>query len=311
MTPHVAQWPLPPLPPEKVAALPRISVVTPNFNYAASLERTIQSVLMQGYPNLEYIVIDGGSTDGSREVIERYSDQLAYWVSEPDKGQYDAINKGFARATGDILCWLNSDDVFFPWTFRAVAEVFTTFPEVEWITGITSVIRHGIPFDIYFEDRVHPQDFLRCGLFCGAKLGWIQQESTFWRSGLWRKAGGLDCRYSLAADFALWATFARFAELVSVRMLMGGFSITTSNRSAVHNGTYHREIEQFVDDLPEADALLRDHFLRGMDRMPIVTKLTRRWNRGARLLRIQRNGWQIRWDFPANRFLKTSYAYYK
>src|ERR1035437_8512433 len=117
-------------------ALPRISLVTPSFNQAPFLEATIRSVLDQDYAALEYVIVDGGSTDGSVEIIRKYQGRLAYWCSEPDQGQYDAINKGFARSTGHIMAWINADDMFFPWTFQLVADVFSMFPDVSWITSL-------------------------------------------------------------------------------------------------------------------------------------------------------------------------------
>jgi len=104
--------------------LPKISIITPSYNQALYLEQSIQSVLSQEYPNLEYIIIDGGSKDGSVDIISKYNEYITYWTSEPDKGQSDALNKGFSLATGDIIGWLNSDDTYQPGTFREVANIF-------------------------------------------------------------------------------------------------------------------------------------------------------------------------------------------
>src|SRR5579859_2701917 len=113
----------------------RITIVTPSLNQAAYLERTISSVLDQGYPELEYLVFDGGSTDGSVEILRRYADQIAYWESEQDRGQSHALNKGFERATGELVGWINSDDYYRPGAFAAAAEAFEANPEAEWVCG--------------------------------------------------------------------------------------------------------------------------------------------------------------------------------
>jgi glycosyltransferase involved in cell wall biosynthesis len=124
-------------------SLPKLSIVTPSFNQGRFLEETILSVLSQGYPNLEYLVVDGGSSDESVEVIRRYEGRLAWWVSEPDRGQVHAINKGLARATGDIVAYINSDDLYLPGAFAAVVEHFGRRPGCEWLCGDTIMFGGG------------------------------------------------------------------------------------------------------------------------------------------------------------------------
>ena len=114
--------------------LPKISVITPTLNHAQFIEDTIRSVLSQNYPNLEYMVIDGASTDGTQDILKRYNDSI-WWISEPDKGQVDAINKGFAKATGEVITYLNSDDMYLPDTLLTVGKAFLASPEVQIITG--------------------------------------------------------------------------------------------------------------------------------------------------------------------------------
>ncbi|MBX3327372.1 MAG: glycosyltransferase, partial [Nitrospira sp.] len=114
----------------------KISIVTPSFNQAQFIEETIESVLSQRDSNLEYVIVDGGSTDGSVDIIRRHAERLTHWMSQPDKGQYDAINKGFVKTTGEIMAWINSDDKYTPWAFSIVRELFTKFPQIEWLTTV-------------------------------------------------------------------------------------------------------------------------------------------------------------------------------
>lgn len=219
-----------------------ISIVTPSFNQAEFLERTIRSVLDQRHPNLEYVVADGGSTDGSGEIIRRYADRLAWWVSEPDGGQYDAIDKGFAHTSGEIMAWINSDDMYLPWAFSVVAELFAAFPEIEWLTTLTPAW-----FDehdrVVMVQPVGQFGYTRKGFFRGETLiergrfakFFIQQESTFWRRPLWERAGGhISTDYSLAGDFELWARFYRHAELYAVTTPLAGYR--SHERQKTHSG---------------------------------------------------------------------------
>lgn len=239
--------------PARPPALPRISLVTPSFNQGEFLETTLRSVLNQGYPNLEYIVIDGGSTDGSREILERYADRLTYWVSEPDRGHAHAINKGFARTTGEILGWLNSDDILLPGSLSLVASAFAIDLGIEWITSNVTVINPA-------GNIVNSWNHLRFTRerFFALSNQYIQQESTFWRRSLWDCAGGfVDERY-LACDFELWARFFRHARLVHTHGSIGAFRFQPVQKSRTQKERYLREAREIIDrelDHPELATL--------------------------------------------------------
>ena len=222
--------------------LPKISIVTPNFNCADYLEHTIVSVLAQNYPNLEYIVIDDGSTDGSVEIISRHERRLTYWTTRPNRGQYATINEGFARTTGEVMAWLNSDDMYLPGAFSTVAEIFAHHPEVDWLTTTMHAAWNEQGQAVLVSDLhgFSRESFVRGGngpssRDQGYKLytrGCIQQESTFWRRSLWERAGGyLDTSVTLAADYELWARFYQHAELYGVRALLGGYRFRTNQNT--------------------------------------------------------------------------------
>lgn len=196
---------------------PKISVVTPTYNQGPYVEATIRSVLDQEYPNLEYIIMDGGLTDGTVEIIEKYSEHLAYWVSEPDGGQTDALIRGFDRASGDILCWLNSDDLFESFTLREVAETFSRHPDWQVVHGDELAIdADGHPFAIKKERPYHRFVWMY-------DFNFIPQASTFWRRGIYREVGGPDPEINLAMDADLWARFAERTTLHHVPRVWSRF----------------------------------------------------------------------------------------
>lgn len=236
-----------------MAATTRITIVTPCFNHVRFIGDCMKSVLEQGYPELEYIVMDGGSHDGSRAVIERYAPRLAHWESEKDRGHAHALNKGFARATGEIMAWLNSDDVYLPWTLRTVAEIFDAHPEVQWITGVNSWWDAEGRLTGARENLKNKYDYLI------GRYAWIQQESTFWRRSLWEAAGGtLDESYRFMVDGELWTRFFVHAELHHVGCVLGGFRSWGENRSTLHMDECHAEMRRAIEVMePRCDARTR------------------------------------------------------
>ena len=225
------------------------SIVTPSYNQADFLRGTLESVLNQQV-DLEYLVVDGGSSDGSREIIESYKDRLAFWCSERDEGQYEAINKGFARSTGDIMGWLNSSDLYLPWTLPTVELIFKTFPEIQWITSSmkTCITEQGTYEDLYHSPGFSARRFYR-GLHGGpGNSDYLQQESCFWRRGLWEKIGGaIDLQHRSAGDYWLWSQFFRHANVASVEAPLAAFRFHDESKSV--QSRYETEVESITREM--------------------------------------------------------------
>ena len=186
---------------------PKISVVVPSFNQAEFLELTLLSVIEQKYPNLELIVMDGGSTDGSVDILNKYDTEITYWVSQPDGGQTNALLEGFKRSSGEIQCWLNSDDLHMPNTLYEVAEYFAKHSDIGAVYGDTIWIddkgkqlrKHKeIPFNKFIW--LHTYNY-------------IPGMSMFWKKEVYEKAGGMDVSFNLAMDADLWSRISTFAKI--------------------------------------------------------------------------------------------------
>lgn len=236
---------------------PTITVVTPCLDRVDTIEHTICSVLDQGHPGLEYVVVDGGSTDGTVDIIRRYERFLAGWTSEPDAGQYAAVAKGFARTRGEVMAWLSADDVYLPGALAVVSDVFSAFPEVAWLTSAfpTLLNEQGQVVDCRFQGGVSAAAILAGDHIPGPGARSIQQESTFWRRSLWEAQGGFDSRWGLAGDFALWVRFLRAAPLHAVASPLGAFRLRAGQRSE-RLDDYARECAALLEEESSRSARL-------------------------------------------------------
>jgi glycosyltransferase involved in cell wall biosynthesis len=218
-----------------------ISIITPSYNQAAYLEQTIQSVINQNYPAIEYIIIDGGSTDGSVEVIKKYDSHITYWVSEKDKGQSDAINKGLKLANGDIVCWLNSDDLFEPNTLNTIAQFFNEHADTQFVYGDGVIFyENGKKRDSHCKPGKVDQEILsRCDP--------LQQPSTFWRRAIHDEIGFIDESLFFTMD---WDFFMRVALKYEMHYLPVSFSryrIHDAHKTGVGGERRSKEILMFIE----------------------------------------------------------------
>ena len=217
---------------------PLVSIVTPSFNMARFLPETIESVLGQDYPHIQYIVMDGGSTDGTLEILKAHGERIE-WVSEPDGGQSDAVNKGFGRARGEIFTFLNADDVYLPGAVRRVVEAFEEHPEAAvaygdaWYTAEDGSVIKRYPVD--------PFDFDRLGSLC-----YICQPAAFIRTEVWREMGGLDEHLHLTLDYDLWLRIAKRYPMRKVDRFLATSRMYQDNKTLGRRAEWFEEIARIT-----------------------------------------------------------------
>jgi len=208
---------------------PLVTIVTPSFNQANYLERTINSVLNQDYPNIEYIIMDGGSTDGSVEIIQKYSQKLSYWQSEKDLGQTDAINKGFSRANGQIFAWLNSDDTYEPRAISEAVNYLLDYPDVGMVYGDANFINAEDEIIGKFNAKQTNYEKLRTGFVH------IPQQASFWRAELWHQVAPLDTSIYFAMDYDLWLRLSKISKIVYIQKLWANFRLHGDAKSILED----------------------------------------------------------------------------
>jgi glycosyltransferase involved in cell wall biosynthesis len=234
-------------------SLPKISVITPSYNQAEFLERTILSVINQGYPNLEFIIIDGGSTDGSVEIIKKYEDRLAFWISEPDDGQTEAINKGLKRATGEWLCWQNSDDIFYQEAFVNLASAAKKYPNADLIIGDTMLIdKYDNPLrDIRFVKPTY-HSALAEGMI-------LTNQSAFWKNTIHEKIGYLSETLHYGFDYEWFLRLLKHYRAAHTDHILGGLRIYGQTKTSLNPEKFEQEYATFLPKKPVSN-LSKNYF---------------------------------------------------
>lgn len=230
-----------------------VSIITPSYNQAKYLEQTIQSVLNQDYPRIEYIVVDGASTDGSVDIIKKYAGKLTYWESVKDKGQADAINKGFTRATGEIIAWLNSDDYYLPGAVSAAVKVFEENPDVVLVYGnMLAVDENGQTFNTLTYKQLTLEDLL-----CFQIIG---QPAVFMRRSALQRTSGLDLTFHFLLDHLLWIKIAKQGKMLHVNQTWSAARYHAEAKNVAKAAEFGREafriLETIAQDKDLAKALM-------------------------------------------------------
>jgi glycosyltransferase involved in cell wall biosynthesis len=231
-----------------------VSIVTPSYNQAAYLEFAIQSVLAQDYPDVEYLVVDGGSSDGSLAVIQRYADRLAWWVSEPDSGQAEAINKGFARANGEYIAWLNSDDLYLPGAISQAVAALEADPELVFVFG------NAVTIDAQGE-LLNRLEFRDWGMLELMAFRIICQPAVFMRRRALQQAGYLDLSYHFMLDHQLWLRLARLGPVRHITQSLAAARHHATAKNVAQAAGFGREIFNILEWM-EAQPDLASHLAK-------------------------------------------------
>ncbi len=225
-----------------MVSLPLVTIVTPSYNQARFLEATLRSVLEQDYSRIEYLVVDGLSTDGSVEIIRRYAHRLDWWVSEKDSGQSEAINKGLRRARGEFVGWLNSDDIYLPGAVSAAVTVFQSHPEAGLIYGDALAIdTEGKPFNIMRARQFTLTDLMAFQIIC--------QPAAFMRRSVLEEVGYLNPAYQLLMDNLLWMCMAEKAPIIYVPQIWAAARYHEQAKNRTRGAAYGQEARLLIADL--------------------------------------------------------------
>lgn len=209
---------------EKLMYLPKISVITPSYNQGNFIEQTIESVLNQNYPNLEYIIMDGGSTDGTLEILRKYNTKII-WKSEKDKGLSDAINKGLRLATGEIMAYINSDDLYEMETLKKIGEFFKENPQVMWVCGKCRIINENSR-EFYRPITCFKNFWLkRYGYNKLLAINFISQPAVFWRRKIIEETGFFNCNLNFAMDYEYWVRIGKKYKPAIINEYLASFRI--------------------------------------------------------------------------------------
>jgi glycosyltransferase involved in cell wall biosynthesis len=250
--------------------MPLVSIITPSYNQAAFLEQTIQSVLLQDYAPLEYIIVDGASSDGSLEIIQRYSDRLTWWLSEPDRGQAEAINKGFQRARGEIVAWLNSDDIYLPGA----------------VTGAVAVLKANPALGMVYSDAItidtdgHPLNRLTFGDWRLADLmafRIICQPAVFMRRTVLEQAGLLDPDYHFMLDHQLWLRLARLAPIQHSTQTWAAARYHPGAKNVKQASEFSQEIQRVLEWILSQSARSSGNVVSGAGSKTMFVRAERRY----------------------------------